>query len=87
MSGMSGMAGMGMSGMEAGMRDYSMDDYSRKVTPKEIKSAMAQSCANCKKYKLWSCFYLARYGYDMQPDGWCMKWGVKGKQLKEDQHA
>ena len=64
-------------GMEAGMRDYSMDDYSRKVTPEEIKSAMAQSCANCKKYKLWSCFYLARYGYDLEHDGWCMGWQSK----------
>lgn len=41
--------------------------------------SQSQSCATCKKYKLWSCFYLARYGYDLEPDGWCMKWKANDK--------
>jgi hypothetical protein len=59
------------------MRDYTLDDYSHPATPDEIQSAMLQRCDNCKKWKLWSCFYLSRYGYDLEADGWCMKW--KGK--------
>jgi hypothetical protein len=64
--------------MRGGMRDP-IDSSTGNITDAELNDAMAQRCDNCKKWKLWSCFYLSQYGYDPVCDGWCAKWKDKGK--------